>query len=227
MDVILETLRRIPLFADLEPDLLRSLSEVCDIRTYAKRDYICRADEHSHMLFCLLEGLVQLGLTHADGKETGLLLLEPGQWFGELALLDGRYQPASIMALEESRAMVLPRGPFLRLVQEDHGLALGMLTVSQRRLYHILEHIKRVQSGTPFQRLARILLALAKDYGEETPEGPRIRLRLTHQVLADLSGLRRETITQTLTAFRRTNCLKVEAQRFLLTDRRRIEREAE
>jgi CRP/FNR family transcriptional regulator len=75
--------------------------------------------------------------------------------------------------------------------------------------------------------LARVLLALARDYGEETPEGPRIRLRLTHQVLADLSGLRRETITQTLTAFRSTDCLKVEAHHFILTDLRRIEREAE
>lgn len=227
MSLILDSLRRIPLFADLDGELLRPLAEACDIRRYGKRDYICRADESAHMLFYLLEGLVQLGITNADRRETGLLLLEPGQWFGELALLDGRHQPATIIALEASRAMVLPRGPFLRLLREHQALAIGMLTVSQRRLYHVLEHIKRVQSGTPFQRLARILLVLANDYGEKTPEGPRIRHRLTHQVLADLSGLRRETVTQTLTAFRRTGCLKVSDHRFVLTDLRRIEREAE
>jgi CRP/FNR family cyclic AMP-dependent transcriptional regulator len=91
----------------------------------------------------------------------------------------------------------------------------------------VLSQVKRVQFGTPFQRLARVLLVLAQDQGASHPSGIRIRIRLTHQNLADLTGLTRETVTQTISAFRHTDCLVVDEDRqWILTDMRRIEKEA-
>jgi CRP/FNR family transcriptional regulator, cyclic AMP receptor protein len=224
---ILETLSLIPLFHGLSEENLTQLAEASYIQSYKKREYICRADHPLSILFFLLEGIVQMGLTNSDGKEIGILLLEPGQWFGELALLDGQFQATTIIALQPSRAVLLPRQPFLDLLHSHPTLALDMLTIAHRRLYHVLSQVKRVQFGTPFQRVARVLLVLAQDQGASHPSGIRIRIRLTHQNLADLTGLTRETVTQTISAFRHTDCLVVDEDRqWILTDMRRIEKEA-
>jgi CRP-like cAMP-binding protein len=224
----IEVLRKIPLFHAIGADSLAPLARTCHFRAYTKREYICRADEPLYMLFYLMAGLVQMGCTHEDGKETGLLLLEPGHWFGEMSLLDGRYHPASIIALEPSQALVLPREPFLELLRTTPGLALDMLTLSQRRLFEVIDHVKHTKFGSPFQRLARIFVGLASQYGEEVPTGVRIRHRVTHQTLADLSGLTRETVTQTLSAFRNTHCLMNDAEhKWVILDLPRLQREAE
>jgi CRP-like cAMP-binding protein len=223
-----EVLQEIPLFHGIGPDSLAPLTRTCHLRAYAKREYICRADEPVHMLFYLTAGLVQMGCTHDDGKESGLLLLEPGHWFGEMSLLDGHYQATSVIALEPSQALILHRGPFLELLRTTPGLALDMLTLSQRRLYDVIHHVKHTKFGSPFQRLARIFVSMASQYGETVPAGVRIRHRVTHQTLADLSGLTRETVTQTLSAFRNTQCLMTDSEhKWVVLDLTRLEREAQ
>ena len=224
---ILETLSIIPLFHGLAEENLTQLAHASYFRSYKKREYVCRPDEQVNILFFLLEGVVQMGLTNAEGKEIGIMLLEPGQWFGELALLDGQYQPTTIIALQPSRALLLPRLPFLEVLRSHPTLVLDMLTIAHRRLYHVLDQMKRVQFGTPYQRVARVLLALAEQHGVAHASGTRIKIRLTHQNLADLTGLTRETVTQTISAFRHTNCLIVDEDRqWILADRQRIQREA-
>src|SRR5947208_2754548 len=165
---ILETLSIIPLFHGLAEENLTQLAQASYFRSYKKREYVCRPDEQVNILFFLLEGVVQMGLTNADGKEIGIMLLEPGQWFGELALLDGQYQPTTIIALQPSRALLLPRQPFLEVLRSHPTLVLDMLTIAHRRLYHVLDQMKRVQFGTPYQRVARVLLALAEQHGSRS-----------------------------------------------------------
>jgi len=224
---ILETLSQIPLFHGLTEENLTELARASYFRSYKKREYVCRPDEQVNILFFLLDGIVQMGLTNAEGKEIGIMLLEPGQWFGELALLDGQYQPTTIIALQPSRALLLPRQPFLEILQTHRTLALDMLTIAHRRLYHVLDQMKRVQFGTPYQRVARVLLSLADQHGIAHAAGTRIKIRLTHQNLADLTGLTRETVTQTISAFRHTGCLIVDEDRqWILANRLRIQREA-
>ena len=224
---ILETLSLIPLFHGLAEEHLTQLARASYIRSYKKREYVCRADDHVSILFYLLEGVVQMGLTNSDGKEIGIMLLEPGQWFGELALLDGQYQPTTIIALQPTRALLLPRQPFLDILHSQPTVAHDMLTIAYRRLYHVLNQMKRVQFGTTYQRVARVLLALADQHGVAHQSGTRIKIRLTHQNLADLTGLTRETVTQTISAFRHTGCLVVDEDRqWILADRNRIQREA-
>ena len=224
---ILQTLSAIPLFHGLAEENLTTLARASYFRSYKKREYVCRPDDQVNILFFLLEGVVQMGLTNAEGKEIGIMLLEPGQWFGELALLDGHYQPTTIIALQPCRALLLPRQPFLEILQSHKTLALDMLTIAYRRLYHVLDQMKRVQFGTPYQRVARVLLSLADQHGADHASGTRIKMRLTHQNMADLTGLTRETVTQTISAFRHTGCLIVDEDRqWILADRPRIQREA-
>jgi CRP/FNR family cyclic AMP-dependent transcriptional regulator len=224
---ILEILGMIPLFSGLPEEHLTQLARASYVRSYKKRECVCRADDHVNSLFYLLDGVVQMGMTNSEGKEIGIMLLESGQWFGELALLDGQYQPTTIIALQPSQALLLPRQPFLDVLHTQPTVALDMLTVAYRRLYHVLNQMKRVQFGTPYQRVARVLLALADQHGIAHPSGTRVKIRLTHQNLADLTGLTRETVTQTISAFRHTGCLIVDEDRqWILADRQRIQREA-
>ena len=224
---IVEILSLIPLFHGLPEEHLGQLVRASHVRTYKKREAVCRTDDHVNSLFYLLDGVVQMGLTNPDGKEIGIMLLEAGQWFGELSLLDGQYQPTTIIALQPTRALLLPRQPFLEVLHAHPAMALDLLTIAYRRLYHVLNQMKRVQFGTPFQRVARVLLALADQHGVAHPSGTRVKIRLTHQNMADLTGLTRETVTQTISAFRHTGCLIVDEDRqWVLADRQRIQREA-
>jgi CRP/FNR family transcriptional regulator, cyclic AMP receptor protein len=225
---ITRTLQDIPLFNGLSAESLNELARTASVRRYRKRETLCHPNDSFNGLFYLLEGLVRLSLPDPSGKEVSLMLLSAGQWFGELSLLDGQYQPAAIIAVEPSRVLLIPRKAFVSLLNSHPAVSLEMLTAAYRRLYHVLSHIKRIQFGNSYQRVARVLLSLADDYGTAHSDGTRLRFRLTHQALADLTSLSRETATQTLSAFRSAGCVRVDAKHhWILTDRRKLLHEAE
>src|SRR5207245_6083568 len=127
---------QISLFHSVGHSILLDLASFSVLRNYRRGDYICRPDDQMNALFFLLDGQVQLVMTDFEGKETGSKILEPGQWFGELALLDGQYRDAAIIALQPSQALLLTRSAFTDLLKRHPGLAIELLAISQRRLFH-------------------------------------------------------------------------------------------
>src|SRR6185503_7347808 len=114
--------RKFALFAELDDKELAAIAAVAKTRHYAKDDVVFHADE-SGDVFCLIrEGQVKVTMISPEGKEIILSLLGPGDFFGEMALLDDEPRSATVIATEPLEVVTIWRTDFLSLLSENFGL---------------------------------------------------------------------------------------------------------
>ena len=122
------------LFGELDERELQSIAAVAKTRRYAKDDVIFHADE-SGDVFCLIrEGQVKVTMISPEGKEIILSMLGPGDFFGEMSLLESLPREATAQAVGETRLLVLSRGGLLFRLRRDPTFALEMLNHLSSRL---------------------------------------------------------------------------------------------
>src|SRR5207237_7946086 len=114
--------RKFTLFAELDDRELASIAAVAKSRRYSKDDVVFHADE-SGDIFCLIkEGQVQVTMISPEGKEIILSMLGPGDFFGEMALLDNEQRSATVIATETLELVTIWRSDFLQVLQENFSL---------------------------------------------------------------------------------------------------------
>src|SRR5438128_3720357 len=121
MDIVLHSsfFRKFDLFAELDDRELASIAAVAKVRRYAKDDVIFHADE-SGDVFCLIkEGQVKVTMILPEGKEIILSMLGPGDFFGEMALLDDEPRSATVIAIEPLELVTIWRSDFLLILMEN------------------------------------------------------------------------------------------------------------
>ncbi len=112
----LEVLRKISLFRFLSPQELKAVASHLSLSTYAAGEVIFHKDELGTTLHIIATGSVKIYLTSEGGEEAPLAVLKAGDYFGELALLDGDLRTASAMALTRTATLTLERDEFLRFI---------------------------------------------------------------------------------------------------------------
>ncbi len=132
MDV--ETLRAVPLFASLDDEAATQLREFLSIRDYPSSTVVFRNGEPGEAMFLIDLGKVRISITDADGHMITLAELGPGDFFGEMAMLDGRGRSADATVIEEARLAKLTRDDFLSFIRRDPRVTLELLTALTRRL---------------------------------------------------------------------------------------------
>lgn len=156
------------------------------------------------------------------GSETILHILKPGEIFGEL-LLSRERRAFTVETAQDSVVTVISREGFRRLLSEAPRVALNFIQVLSKRLAKVEEGFAESSHTWSYHRLAKVLLHLSEQYGEEVPAGTLITLRLTHEDLANLIGTTRETVTTQLNRFSQMGLLSRRARQIIVTRRRLTE----
>ncbi len=203
-------LKRVPLFSELGDEELQQLASVVREHHYRKNVTIFHVDDPGNALFVLQSGLVKVTIEDEAGREMILRMLFPTDCFGEMSLVDGQPRSATVTTLEASDALIIRRDQFVEIVEKSPKIALNMASVLSRRLRATDELIRSLAFFDVYGKVARVLLTLVEERGRSTGEGTVIDLRLTHQELAELAGMSRETMTRTLSAFQRAGVLRIE-----------------
>jgi CRP/FNR family transcriptional regulator, cyclic AMP receptor protein len=190
---VVETLRGVPLFAHLGDQELGRLAAAVRERPYPRNSVIVFAEDPGDALFVVAAGQVKVVLGGEDGREVILAVLGPGDFFGELALIDDQPRSAHVIAMEDARLLVLRRDDFQRALEAHPRIALGMLRALARRLRRADDTIGGLVLLDVVGRVARVLLDLA----EEGPDGLAVP-RITHATLAQMIGSSRETVSRTM-----------------------------
>src|SRR5215470_17358812 len=136
MDSVLHSsfFKKFDLFAELDDRELSAIAAVAKVRRYAKDDVIFHADE-SGDVFCLIkEGQVKITMISPEGKEIILSMLGPGDFFGEMALLDNEPRSATVIATEPLEVVTIWRTDFLQILGENFTIAKKVLAELSRRL---------------------------------------------------------------------------------------------
>lgn len=194
------------LFEGVSEEEGRKIARVCFDRAHTKGATIFSEGDLSDSLYVVKQGLVKLTSISERGTETILDLLKPGEIFGEL-LLTEKVRAFTATAIEDTVVTSVPQERFLELLLLIPTVGRNFIGILSRQLVRVKKGIAHSSHSWSYHRLARILLYLGEKYGEETPAGILIRLRLTHEDLANLIGATRETVTTQLNKFERMGLL--------------------
>ena len=178
-----DDLKRVPLFSGLSADELARFAEVTREREYPKNSVILFEDDPGDALYVVSEGQVKVVLIGEDGREVILSVLTDGDFFGEMSLIDDEPRSAHVIAMRDSRLLVLRRDDFQQQIQQHPSVALTVLKVLVQRLRQADAKIGGLVLLDVNGRVARLLIEMADESG-----GPRITRRLTHHTIAQMIG---------------------------------------
>lgn len=131
---VIPLLKQLPFFADLSDDLLDSVAATGRLRSLSAGEVVFRRGDSPDGLYVLLEGSVRVFLTDEQGRDVELAVVTSGNFFGEMALLDGEPRSASVACLGPARCLWLPRDEFLELLRSSRSLLESLLADLSRRV---------------------------------------------------------------------------------------------
>lgn len=218
MNALLQRLRSSELFEGLPEWETKKFSGLCSEKRFPHGATIFTAGAPSGFMYILESGLVKLIFLSEKGQETILHILKPGDVFGEL-LLSQEKQAFTAIAVEDALVTMISREDLLKLLSLASDVALNFIRVLSKRLARVEKGLAESSHTWSYHRLAKVLLHLSEQHGEEVPTGTLIKLRLTHEDLANLIGTTRETVTTQLNRFSRMGLLNRRARRLIVTRR--------
>ena len=168
------------------------------------------------------KGAVRVSLVSLSGKQVTLTYVEPGTWFGDIALFDGLPRTHDADAHGETTLLAVRRADFKELLTLHSELYEALLRLNCRRLRLMFNHFEDLNTRPLAARLAKQILLLAKSYGIEQGEEIRIGLQLAQEDLAQLLGASRQRVNQELKGFEREGAVRVEPTRLVVLSQNKL-----
>jgi CRP/FNR family transcriptional regulator, cyclic AMP receptor protein len=211
-------LKKVPLFDDLGTDELSELANVVTLMEVRRKRVIFMHGDPAASAYFVNGGRVKISRVTRDGKELTLAYRGPGELFGELCLVGGiRVEMAE--AIDDALVTEVPRDAFIKLL-DTHvsiGAKLSRILCEWRlALESKLEDLVFKDVGS---KLAELLLGLSQDYGVDDRRGTLLAVKITHQEMANLIGSTRETVSLTLSEFKRSGLISTDGRKIIITDR--------
>jgi CRP/FNR family cyclic AMP-dependent transcriptional regulator len=211
-------LRGISLFAQLRESELEQVGQLARVRDYAKNSVIVSGTGPGDTLYIVGSGKVKSMLIAEDGREVILSMLGAGEFFGEMALFDDDPGTTTVIATEPSQLLLLRRDDLYRQVMEMPGVAIGLLRSLSRRLKEADHKIGGLILLDVPGRVSHLLLQLAAPH-----DGQRIVKPPTHQVMAQMVGSSRETVSRVLSDFASNGIITTVKGAIILENREALE----
>ena len=215
---ILWYLRKIPLLADLGSQVLETLIEHVEMREIRRRDVIYLPGDPGDSLFFVNVGRIKISKVTRDGKALTLSYYGPTELFGETCLTAGEPREEMAEAMENSLLTEISRGRFEDLLKQHGRLGFQMTKLLAKRRLDLENKLETLVFRDVTSKLAELLLELAKEHGIEDARGTLVALKITHQELANLIGSTRETVSLTLSQFKKKNLICTEGRRVIISD---------
>ena len=190
----LVVLRNVPLFSGLDESELQRLSQVAVRRRAGRNEQVVRAGEDAESLIVLLTGRAKVTNFDEEGREIILAWLGPGEFFGEMGLIDGSQRSARVVAVEPCELLTIGKTEFQRCMQENFQVAQKLMQILVRRLREADRNIESLALLDVYGRVARLLLDLS-----EEEDGKRlVRQKISKQDMARMIGASREMVSKVM-----------------------------
>jgi len=209
-------LRNIPIFANLSDEEISQLVAVAVIKSFPKNTVIFNEGDCSDSIYLINSGKVKVLISNSEGHELILTLLGPGEYFGELSLLDSQPRSATVVSMEPVHFTVIAKPDFDRCLVNNPGLASHIMIGLAQRLRNADSMIEGLALMDVYGRVARILLQLAQsDNGEML-----VNHRLSQQDIANMVGASREMVSRTLKDLALNGYIRLEGKNIVVNTAR-------
>lgn len=183
---------RVPIFSGLADDDLAKLARISVIRKYPRNTTIFHEGDYAEALYVLKQGRAKIQITDLSGKEVIVNVLQSGESFGEMALIDSQERCAQVVTMTACELIVIASSGFKSLLAESPELSLALLRQFANRLRQANRNIGNLATLDVLGRVARLLIEYAVE-----EEGTRIVRDLpTQKDIANMVGASREMVNR-------------------------------
>lgn len=217
MDKRVDFLAKVPLLKSLSPEILGRLADQLTARDYNRDVLLFSKDEPGDALYIIVSGEVKIALYSKTGREIVLASFGPGDFFGEMSLLDEQPRSANAVTVAACKLLTLRRNSFMQFIESEPKAALELLHEMSLRLRSTNEKVGDLALIDVYGRVARFLLRLAESEGEPLGDWFLVTNRPTHQQIANNIGTARETVSRALSLFQRNGFIQIHGSDLLVS----------
>jgi CRP/FNR family cyclic AMP-dependent transcriptional regulator len=207
-------LKSVPLFASFPDDQLRLLVTVVTRRSAPRSSVIMAAGDPIDSLYIVISGRLKVMMGDADGKEVILSLIGPGEFFGEMGLIDDSPRSASVVAIEACELLSITKRDFRKCLQENFEMSMTVMRGLVRRLREADRKIGSLALLDVYGRVARLLL----DMSENVNGQKIVTKRLPKQDIAKMIGASREMVSRVMKDLQMGGYIEMRGSTILLRD---------
>lgn len=204
------------LFCDLGESELAELAASAEQQKVRSKQTIISQGSCSDEMYAVLHGRLKVSRAASDGREITLAILEAGDVFGELAMLDAQPRTASVETMEACELLILRREDVLSYLENHPKVMRQLIYALCDRLRHADEMVQDTLFMPLVNRLGKALRMLAEQHGDQREDGVHIDLKLTQQEIANLVGASRESVNKQLNIWEDEGILAMESGRLRL-----------
>jgi CRP-like cAMP-binding protein len=190
-----------PLFSGLDPDKIQQIADLCIPMSLSDGQTLFFKGEPGDALYGIRRGRILIRTSTPDGKQLTIAIYGAGDIIGEIALLDGHPRTADAVALGRVELFSLPRANFTSLLKQQPSIAVALIELLCGRLRATSDRLEEVSLLLLSPRLARRLLKLADDFGEE--------ISMSQEELSVLVGATREAVNRQLQDWHRSRIIEL------------------
>lgn len=210
------------IFAHVSEDDVRWLEQQSKMRKLKKGDPVYLPSQQADGVLLVVKGRVKICHITPDGKQSILSFIDPGEIFGELALLDAQKRDEYAEASEATTLIMMPKQALHHIVQKYPNIVMGVTKLIGARRQRVERRLRNLLFRSNRERVVHLLLELAEKYGVLTPEGLDLSIRLSHQEMASVIGSTRETVTVVLGQLQDEGLIRIARRRIAIRDLKRL-----
>lgn len=219
-----ELLTQIPLIKNLAHEDLTELGTLFREQKVKKGEVLFRKGSEGTTLYIIQKGAIKIVLPSRLGDERIVAIFSTGDFFGEMALLDGMPRSADAIAIKSSKLLLLNRSDFFRFLKKSDAAMEKILSSLSMRLRKADDLLEETSFLNIPARLAKTLLEIGETFGHEDGAGLEIKLKLSQKELADMVGATRESINKELRVLREKELVSVTDKAIYIHDVKRLKR---
>ena len=209
-------LQALPFLCHLGETELTRLSNVVREHRFARNEIILCEEDAQRYMYVVNSGKVKVVQSSITGKEKILAIHKKGDYFGEMALLDGHASPATVIAMEESVIALVSRDDFVNSFLAEGKIVQDIIAMLCSRLREAWFMIRVMSFANAEERVHSVLEHLCGRYGIKDSRGTILPIKLTHKEIAEYASLSRETVSRQLKQMERAGEIEVLPNRTIL-----------
>jgi CRP/FNR family cyclic AMP-dependent transcriptional regulator len=205
-------LRTLPIFEALGEDRLAPIARLSSMRSVQRNNVIVHAGDQTDNVYIVLVGSLKVLISDEQGREAILSMLNPGDLFGEMGVIDDHPRSATVMAVEPCELVVISKSDFKRFLAENFDISLNIMRSLVRRLRNADRKIESLALMDVYGRVARVLL----DMAEEENGAMVVKKKVSKQDIAKMIGASREMVSRVMRDLQDQQLITESAGRILL-----------
>ena len=209
-------LRQVALFRHLNDYQLAIINNMCTRESYFAGHVLFREGDPGSVFYMVISGSVKIYTSNAEGQEKILSIMKAGDSFGELALIDQEPRSASAQVMEDAVLYALRRDHFLSLLKANFEITVGIMKELSARLRETNRQVHDLVFLDERSRITKSLVKIAARDGQRDGQQIYFRVGLNYDELAQLAGVKKDTLLQALREFQDRKVLQISSDHFVL-----------